>query len=191
MFAEGLGLEEVPTAHEPRRRIVEGLAVSEALSILKNGPGSFKGRKLGILVTDSIDGIDGELLESLQDAVKGVGGMTEIVAPTIGGIKSSDGKQVAADQKVDGGPSVLYDAVAVIASKEGVKKLKAMYPAKCFAADAFAHAKYIALGEEAADLFHAAGVEQFDDGVVHLEDGDDAVRFIEIGKALRFWKRVS
>ena len=185
--ADGLGFEDVPGAHAPRRKVVDGLAKSDALSILKNGPDSFQGRKLGILVTD---GIDGDLLQSLKDAVQEAGGVVEIVAPAIGGIKTSDGKRVPADQKIDGGPSVLYDAVAVMASKEGVAKLKTMHPAKGFAADAFAHAKFIALAGEAADLFHAAGVTDFDDGVFQMADQKGAAEFIDACKALRYWDRV-
>ncbi len=187
MVSDGLGFEKLPKAHTPRRDVVDGLATSDALSILKNGPDSFKGRKLGVLVTD---GIDGKVLKALKDAVKAVGGMIEIVAPTIGGIKTSDGKKVPADQKVDGGPSVLYDAVAVLATKEGVKKLKGMHAAKCFAADAFAHAKFIALDGEAAALFNAAGVTELDDGVVQVSDQDSAAKFIDKCKSLRFWDRM-
>ncbi|MGB3244772.1 MAG: catalase [Sulfitobacter sp.] len=185
--ADGLGFEKLPKTHKPRREIVDGLATSDALSILKNGPDSFKGRKLGVLVTD---GIDGELLEALQSAVEDAGGMTEIVAPTVGGVKTADGKKVAADQKIDGGPSVLYDAVAVLASKEGVEKLTSMHPAKSFAADAFAHAKFIALGGEAAELFHAAGVMDFDEGVFQLADPAGAAEFVTACNALRYWDRV-
>ena len=104
-MADGLGLKTLPKAHKPQRELVDELKASDALSILKNGPDSFKGRKLGILVTD---GIDGGLLKALQDAVKEAGGMVEIVAPKIGGIvTTANGKKVPADQKVDGGPSVL------------------------------------------------------------------------------------
>ena len=188
MVSDGLGFEKLPAAHKPRREIVDGLPTSDALSILKNGPDTFKGRKLGILVTD---GIDGKLLKVLTTAVKDAGGMTEIIAPTIGGIKTADGKKVAADQKVDGGPSVLYDAVAVFATKEGVEKLTGMHPAKCFAADAFAHAKFIALAGDAANLFRAVGVTEFDDGFVELSGPDDAKSFVKTCKALRFWDRVS
>ena len=188
MVADGLGLENMPEAHAPRREIVDGLKTSDALSILKNGPDSFNGRKMGILVTD---GIDGGLLQALQDAVKDAGGMAEIVAPTIGGITTAEGKKVPADQKVDGGPSVLYDAVAMIASKEGVQKLKKMHPAKGFAADAFAHAKFIAIAGEAADLFHAAGVQEFDDGVITLGSPNDCAGFVSACGALRFWDRMS
>ncbi|SDE83023.1 MULTISPECIES: catalase [Paracoccus] len=186
MVADGLGFDKLPKAHTPRRDMVEGLKPSDALSILKNGPDNFKGRKLGILVTD---GIDGDLLASLRDAVKDAGGMVEIVAPTIGGIKTSDGKRVPADQKVDGGPSVLYDAVAVMASADGIKKLKSMPPAKGFAADAFAHAKFIALAGEAEKLFHAAGVGDFDDGVFRIAKKGDCAAFIKACGKLRFWQR--
>ena len=186
--ADGLGLEEVPQAHEPRREIVDDLKASEALSILKNGPGSFKGRKLGILATD---GIDGGLLQSLMDAVKDVGGMVEIIAPTIGGITTARGKKYAADEKVDGGPSVLYDAVAVIASEEGVLKLKTMHPARDFVTDAFAHAKFIAVSGEAVALFQAAGVTKFDDGVIEISDANDCTAFVEECGKLRYWDRAS
>lgn len=188
MVADGLGLDKIPEAHAPRREVIDGLEPSGALSILKNGPDSFKGRKMGVLVTD---GIDGGLLQALHEAVKDVGGMVEIVAPTIGGITTAKGKKVPADQKIDGGPSVLYDAVAVMASKEGVEKLKKMHPAKGFAADAFAHAKFIALAGEAADLFHAAGVGEFDQGVFTLTDNRDCEDFASACAALRFWDRVS
>ena len=184
--ADGLGFDEMPQAHAPRRKVVDGLKKSDALSILKNGPNSFKGRKMGILLTD---GIDGDLLTALREAVKDAGGKLEIVAPTIGGIKTADGKRVPADQKIDGGPSVLYDAVAVMASADGVKKLVSMHPAKGFAADAFAHAKFIALAGDAGELFHAAGVDDFDDGVFRIADKDDCANFIEACGKLRFWQR--
>ncbi|MBB5721594.1 catalase [Loktanella ponticola] len=185
--ADGLGFDTLPKAQTPRRKVVEGLKTSDALSILKNGPNSFQGRKLGILLTD---GIDGDLLSALQEAVKDAGGMTEIIAPTIGGIKTSQGERVPADQKIDGGPSVLYDAVAVMASAEGAKKLSAMHPAKGFAADAFAHAKYIALAGDAKDLFSAAGVDKLDDGVIEISKSDDCADFVKTCGALRFWDRV-
>ena len=38
----------------------------------------------------------------------------ELVAPVVGGVEISDGSRVPADQKIDGGPSVLYDAVIVL-----------------------------------------------------------------------------
>src|SRR5436305_3001094 len=46
--AQGLGIE-LPEASAPARTPIEDLAPSPALSILKNGPDSFAGRKIGVL----------------------------------------------------------------------------------------------------------------------------------------------
>ena len=88
-------------------------------------------------------------------------------------------------------PPCSYDAVAVMASDEGVQKLKKMHPAKCFAADAFAQFKYIGLVGHAADLFEAAGVTELDDGVVTLSEKADCADFISECATLRFWDRVA
>ena len=185
--AEGLGMEAVPPAHEPAVAPRTDLKPSDPLSILKNTPDSFKGRKLGVLMTD---GIDGALLEALIAAVEGEGGMVEKVAPQVGGVTTAGGKKVAADQKIDGAPSVIYDAVAVLASAEGAETLKEMHPAKCFAADAFAHAKFIAFTPEAEALFEAAGVSERDAGFHALSGAGDAKGFVKACRALRFWDRV-
>lgn len=81
--ADGLGLDEVPKAHEPACEPINDLPASDALSILKNGPDSFAGRKRGILVTD---GIDDAVLDGLKDAVSAAGGIVEIVAQKVGGV---------------------------------------------------------------------------------------------------------
>ena len=185
--AEGLGMEAVPKAHEPAVTPRTDLKPSDPLSILKNTPDSFKGRKLGVLMTD---GIDGALLDALIAAVEGEGGMVEKVAPQVGGVTTAGGKKVAADQKIDGAPSVIYDAVAVLASAEGAETLKEMHPAKCFAADAFAHAKFIAFTPEAEALFEAAGVSERDAGFHALSGAGDAKGFVKACRALRFWDRV-
>ena len=63
----------------------------------------------------------------------------ELIAPTVGGVKSSTGELVPAQQKVVGGPSVLYDFVALLLSADGVAKLAKNPAAKQFATDAFNH----------------------------------------------------
>lgn len=183
--AEGLGLD-LPEAAPPARPIVAGLRPSPALSILRNGPERFEGRKLGVLVTD---GVDAALLKALRDAAQAEGAMVEIVAPRIGGVTADDGSLVPAQQKVDGGPSVLYDAVAVLASKEGAAKLAQMPAAKDFVSDAHAHAKFVAYAPAAKTLFAAAGVTELDEGFVALSGPGDAAGFLKACGALRFWTR--
>ena len=117
-MAEGLGVARLPEALKPARPPLRDLAPSTALSIQLNGPSSFAGRKLGILVSD---GTDARLLGALRQEAGEQGVTVNIVAPTVGGVELSDGKRVPADQKVDGGPSVLYDAVAVLVSVAGAR----------------------------------------------------------------------
>ena len=94
----------------PARPPLADLPPSPALSILANGPESFAGRKFGVLITD---GTDAGLLSALQDAASAEGALVELVAPRIGGVVTSDGELVPAHQTVDGGPSVLFDAIAL------------------------------------------------------------------------------
>ncbi|MCF7701717.1 catalase [Loktanella sp. M215] len=185
--ADGLGLDEVPTAHEAAREPITDLPASDALSILKNGPDSFAGRKMGILVTD---GIDDAVLDGLKDAVTAAGGVVEIVAQKVGGIVTAGGKKVPADQKIDGAPSVLYDAVAILATADGAKALADLHPARTFVADAFAHAKFIGRSQETDHLLKAAGVK-VDDGMMTIGAAKDAKAFVKACGSLRFWKRMA
>jgi len=183
--AKGLGMG-LPKAAEPARKILTDLPPSSALSILNNGPKSFKGRKLGVLVSD---GADAKLLAALEQGVKEQGGVVELVAPVVGGFKASDGKLRPAKQKVNGGPSVLYDAVAILLSAEGAKLLSREATARDFVADAFAHAKFIAFTDAAKPLLDKAGVV-LDEGCIALKGPADAERLLELcGTDVRFWSR--
>src|SRR5205814_1714459 len=62
MVGAGLRLKEMPEPAKAARPILEDLKPSPALSILKNGPKSFAGRKVGALVTD---GVDAKILSAL------------------------------------------------------------------------------------------------------------------------------
>ncbi|WP_281253235.1 catalase [Puniceibacterium sediminis] len=186
--ADGLGLKSVPKAHKPARTPVDGLKTSDALSILKNGPDSFAGRKMGLLLSD---GIDDGLLDAMTKAVKDAGGMVEVIAPKIGGIVTAGGKEVPAQQKIDGGPSVLYDAVVILVSSDGAKVLSKMHAAKTFAADAFAHGKFIGVGGAGAELLKAAGVDSPDGGVIALDKNTDAKDFVTTCAKVRFWDRLA
>src|SRR5712672_529609 len=184
--AEGLGMKDLPTAAEPARPVKKDLPSSPALSIIRNGPEDFKGRKLGVLVSD---GVDAPLLAALQEAAAAEGATIEIVAPTVGGLTASDGKAILAKQKINGGPSVLYDAIMVIPSAEGAALLAREATAKDFVSDAFAHAKFIAYSEAAKPLLQRAGVTEMDGGCVALKGPTDAKAFLKACRKLRFWER--
>jgi hypothetical protein len=114
----------------------------------------------------------------------------DIVAPTVGGVSTGNGGGLSADQKIGGGPSVLYDAIAVIVSERGAQALAEMPAARDFVTDAFAHSKFIAHSSEAQPLFAAAGLaKRLDAGFVPLADGDGAAAdFVARCRELRFWR---
>ncbi|MGA7328094.1 MAG: catalase [Rhodomicrobium sp.] len=185
--AKGLRLQEMPKPADAARPTRHDLKESPALSIILNGPKRIEGRKLGILVSD---GVEARLLADVRQAFESKGAMVEIVAPEVGGVKASDGTWVQGDEKLDGGPSVLYDAVAILVSGEGGKLLSKHPAARDFLADAFAHQKFIAYQENAVPLLQKAGLmEDLDEGVVQLKSASDAKRFAEMCGSLRYWKR--
>jgi catalase len=185
--ADGLRLKQMPEPAEAARPTRMDLQPSSKLSIVENGPSAFKGRKLGVLVTD---GVDAGLLKALEDALTEEGAMMEIVAPMIGGVEGSDGTWIEAKQKIDGGPSVLYDAVAILPSKDGGQLLAQEPTARDFAADAFAHMKFIAYVDAAMPLLQKAGLaDSVDGGFMALNGPEDAAQFVATCRALRFWDR--
>ena len=184
--ADGLGVTEMPKAATPAREPITDLPPSDALSILKNGPDSFAGRKLGLYVSD---GADADLVSAIEDAFEAEGATVAIVAPHISGAKLSDGKMKTADEKIDGGPSVIFDAVALVFSDEAGKKFARNKPSQDFVSDAFAHAKFIAWNEGAQPILKAAGIgDAMDDGMM-LIGGDNVDEFVKLCRQLRFWKR--
>ena len=185
--AEALRLDPYPEASTPARPPITDLPPSPALSIVANGPETFAGRKFGVLVTD---GTDAALLEALRKAATAEGALVELIAPWIGGVRTSDGALRPAHQHVAGGPSVLYDAVAILASAEGATAMAADPAAKDFVTDAHAHGKFIAYDPAAIPLLEAAGVAgDLDDGYIALERRGAVTDFIERCRSVRHWQR--
>jgi catalase len=186
--ADGLGLE-LPNAAKAARPTDASQPVSDALSILKNAPGTFKGRKMGILVSD---GADAAMIAALTQALGKEGAAWEVVAPKIGGVTLSDGAKLPAKQKIDGGPSVLYDAVAIVVSEQGAGPLSDSAPVRDFLSDAYTHCKFIGYVAGAKPLLEAAGIDKkADGGFALLEKAGSASAFVKSCRALRYWPRAA
>ena len=162
--ADGLALELSP-AVKPAREPVD-LDTSDALSILKKTP-VVQGRSLGLLVTD---GADDAAINAVQEAAQKAGATVKIIAPKVGGITTKAGKALPADEMIDGAPSVLFDAVALVVSKAGAETLLGEKAALDFVSDAFAHCKAIGHTGEAMAFFNKVGVVP-DDWFFELPDG--------------------
>ena len=70
---------------------------------------------------------------------------------------------IQAGQAIDGGPSVLYDAIALLVSEAGAKSLINNPAARDFVADGYAHAKFIGYSQAATALIEE-GCWRSDDG---------------------------
>ena len=185
--SKGLGLKEMPAAATAARPTRQDLPASPALSIIKNGPKTFAGRKVGALVTN---GVDAGLLTALMKGLKAEGAMLKLIAPEVGGVKDSAGTWHDADEKLEGGPSVLFDAVAILPSVDGAKLLTTLPAARDFVADATAHRKFLAYAATAMPLFEKAGVaSSLDEGFIALKSPGDCDTFIKACRKLRFWDR--
>lgn len=161
------------------------LPPSPSLSLISKDPGTLKGRKAGIFITE---GADADLLASLLAAFKKEKAAVELIAPKIGGATLSDGSLQEVDHALSGAPSVLFDTVAVLASESAIGDLVTEAAAVNWVRDAFGHLKVIAYAPGAAPLMEAASVVE-DDGTVELAGTKAARTFITAAKAGRRWDR--
>jgi catalase len=188
--ASGLGLAEMPGRAEPASEPRTDLEPSPALSIVRNGPDSFAGRRVAALVTH---GSDATTLRALRKALEAEGADLMLVGPARSGITDSEGDELAIDEHVDGGPSVLFDAIAIVLTDDGGQRMAATPTARDFVSDAHAHCKFIACGPNAEALLDAAGLtrEMRDDGYLELGSTKKSTEtFVAACRSLRYWQRL-
>ena len=185
--AQKLGLQTMPEPADTAIPTRQDLEPSPALSIVERGPKRFEGRKLGILITD---GVDAKLLKGLTQAVTAEKAVFEFIAPKVGGVTASNGTLIEAHHMIDGGPSVLFDAVALLTSEAAIAELTEEATARDFVADAFQHCKFIGYDRSALPLLEIAGIaDAMDEGVLPLPGEEGLAAFVaELGK-LRVWAR--
>lgn len=117
--ADGLGLAKLPAA--PKAAVSpQDMPPSPALRLIDKTPPTLQGRAIGILVDD---GSDARTVSALRKAATDAGATVKIVAPKVGGARLKGGRHLPADGKLDGMPSVIFDAVAVVLSQAAGEKL--------------------------------------------------------------------
>ncbi|TMQ02488.1 MAG: catalase, partial [Deltaproteobacteria bacterium] len=172
--------DEIRPAVAPR-----DLPPSPALSLLAKAPATLRGRKVGVLVGD---GFDAQLVTQLVLAIEKEHASVDLVALKIGGARAAGGQLVPVHHTVAGGPSVIFDAVAIALGPAGVADLLAEASAVAWLNDAFTHGKVIGTVADAGPLLQAARVA-LDAGVIDLAGGAAIERFITAAKAGRLWSR--
>ena len=175
------------TPSTPARPPITDLPESPALSILRNGPDSFEGRKVGILVTD---GSDANVLEALLAAVQAAGATIELIAPKVGGVTTSDGKLVAGEaedrRRTVGALRRGCDA----GLRRGRRRARrTTRPRTDFVSDAYAHCKFIGYVASAVPLLEAVGVSPDEDGLVAVDEPGGVDAFVSSAADLRVWSR--
>ena len=178
--AAGLALDKMPDAPVAAAP-VQKMAPSPALQIIGKMKDTLMGRAIGILIADGSDGV---VIKEIIKAATAAGATVKIIAPKVGGAKLADGSTLAVDGQLAGTPSVLFDAVAVILSDEGVKALSREGVAIDFVRDAFGHLKAIAVDKGGRELLKIANIAQ-DAGIVDITAQD---AFIAAAKT-RQWNR--
>ncbi|MDQ1423511.1 MAG: catalase [Acidimicrobiaceae bacterium] len=188
-IADGLGLGQLPPAPVPAAPPIDTLPPSEKLSILANPPASFAGRQVGLLVSDRASA---KAVKALQTALAAERANIDVIAPTIAGVQLDDGSRLVAQQKLGGGPSVLYDAIAIIVTEEGARGMASQSAVKDFVNDAHAHGKVIGHVPAARAIFAAAGLTDLvDDGYIDLSGRNGARQYVRACRALRWWPRLA
>ena len=185
--ADKLGIVDLPKPADAAVPPRKDLATSPALSILENGPERFEGRKVGVLVGN---GTEAALFKALQTAIEDEGATMEVIALKVGGVQADDGTKIIAKHMIDGGPSVLFDAVALLLTEEAAELLAREAAARDFVADAYAHCKFISFTPGTVPLLTKAGVDPAaDEGLVPLTDRKAIGKYIEACRELRLWAR--
>lgn len=211
--ADGLGLpvpkridgplnQSIPADADPKKyqpiKKESALEKSAALSMANTIKDSIRSRKIAILAAD---GVNGNSIAKVQQALLQAGATVEILAPRLGTIKSEDGNQIEVKHSILTVASVLYDAVYVPSGAKSVAQLSEDDKAVHFLNEAFKHCKAIAIDEGASSIIQATNFARklSADGktggannlgvIIQENPGTLAKQFIKAISMHRFWDR--
>ncbi|MEH6768015.1 catalase, partial [Psychrobacter sp.] len=175
--ALGMELPEPADAAAP----VQDLGTSKAVQTIGLTPDSLKGRMIGILVAE---GSNSSEVKKFEDAAKAQGASVKIVAPNKE-VVLDDGTRIQADERLAGGPSVMFDAVVSIIMPDQAKKLAKDSSALDWFNDAYNHCKAIAYCGATDEFILSKLPVEKDEFVTPLAELD---AFISNAKS-RLWER--
>ncbi|MFC4558226.1 catalase [Virgibacillus kekensis] len=155
---------------------------SPALS-QENSPKKPDTRKVAVLIAE---GFAKKEVEGVLEGLEKADADTDVIAKTLGKVKSDDGGELEVDDTFYSAESVLYDAVYVVGGKNTDSKFRK--EAEYFVNEAYSHYKPIGATHEGKDLLTVDMKES--SGVVVSEDmknfGKD---FVKALAAHRHWDR--
>ncbi len=181
--ADGLGMVGQAIAATPTAKPID-LEPSPALRLYGKYPPTLKGRKVGVLLAD---GFNAKTKNAVVSAIEKEGATAAIIAPKVGEVKDASGNKVAAQMALRGSPSVLFDAVVILAGPDGDAALAADPDGVAFLMDACRHLK--AIGLSGADSVTEKAQVDGEVGVFTLDNAADIRQFIETARSGKVWDR--
>ena len=140
--ADGLGMalpKAMPRALDKPTQPEITQSPSLSLTALP-GDGGIRTRKIAILVAD---GVDGDEISALCDALQGAGAVPWRVGLKIGPVKTSVGKNLIADGSLENSPAVLFDAMVLPGDEKAVQVLRKNPMVGDFIQNQYRHCKTI------------------------------------------------
>lgn len=169
---------------------------SEALSMAHTIKNSIKTRQIAILAADGVNETD---LEAIKTALEKEGAMPQIIAPKLGFIKGSKGKEIKVNHSFLTAASVLFDAVYVPGGGKSIEALIFEADPIHFINEAYRHCKAIAASNEGEDLLKATALasklksgqeSKLEAEGVLIQPADKLVHsFVKAISQHRFWER--
>lgn len=195
--AAGLGIVTIPSAQKSEAQTVTEITSSPALSMLiLKGTEGIKTRKVAVLAAD---GVDGNAITQMKQALMDAGARVKIIGHGLGEIVSMGGQIIAVDHGIVTMPSVLFDAVYIPGGAQSVAALKELDEALQFVRQAYRHAKAIATTGEGGQLLDKIGIlngmphAPYPLGVIVEQEGEPisatAAEFIAAIAHHRHWER--
>ncbi len=145
-------------------KITPTVQADAALSMTSRPAPDIKTRKVAILVADGVDLLSFKRLQ--QDLVE-AGAQCKIIAPQLGPVNTSSGKQLTVDHTFSNMPSIMFDAVLVPGGAASATTLAQRGDAVHFVLEAYKHCKAICAINEGVQLLGTLGFA--------LEAGGDQV----------------
>jgi catalase len=134
-------------------KITQTVEDDAALSMARPAP-DIKTRKVAILVAD---GVDLFTFKRIQQDLLDAGAVCKVIAPQLGTVNTSSGKQLAVDHTFANMPSVMFDAALLPGGTDSVVALAQLGDAVHFVLEAYKHCKTICALNEGAQLLSTLG----------------------------------
>ncbi|HEX5286220.1 MAG TPA: catalase [Polaromonas sp.] len=135
-------------------RITNKVDEDPALSMLARPGGSVKTRRVAILVAD---GVEAAPLKRIQQDLVSAGALCKLVAPHLGTVSTTIGRQLAVDHTFANMPSVMFDAVLIPGGGDCAAALCQLGEAVHFVLEAYKHCKTICAVSDGVQLLSTLG----------------------------------